>query len=125
MDTINLAKACRLMDGDKSLFNDLFQVIERSLEERYERLEAALASESAEDLEMYAHQLKGALRNVAADAACELLFQLEKCGLGNDFALAKQVYPQVRPAVNDLLTAFRSRTWEVAFAEYTKAGGTT
>ncbi len=67
MEVLNLHKAWRLVDGDKELFRDLFGLIDKSLDERHAHLDKALADRSAADLEMYAHQLKGALRNVAAD----------------------------------------------------------
>ncbi len=65
MDVINLEKAVRLMDGDQELFSDLFEIIEKSLPEKYANVEQAIAAESAVDLELYAHQFKGALRTSA------------------------------------------------------------
>jgi HPt (histidine-containing phosphotransfer) domain-containing protein len=117
MEIINVEKAVRLMDGDIDLFGDLFAIIEGSLPEKYANIEAALASESAEDLELYAHQLKGALRNVAADEACAFLERLEKCGAKNDFPLARELYPQVKPLVDRVLEVYRSRVWVPAFAK--------
>lgn len=115
MDTINLEKAVRLMDGDAELFGDLFAIIESSLPEKYANVERALAARNAEDLELYAHQFKGALRNVAADEACALLERLEKAGAQGDFALAAELYPQVRPVVDRVLEFFHGRTWVSAF----------
>lgn len=115
MDVINLEKAVRLMDGDQDLFSDLFAIIETSLPEKFQNIEAALAAESVEDLELYAHQFKGALRNVAADEACDLLGRLEKAGARGDFAQARELMPQVRPVVDRVLELYRSRTWVTAF----------
>ncbi len=115
MDIINVEKAFRLMDGDEQLFRDLFEIIEGSLEEKYRNVEAALASESSSDLELYAHQFKGAMRNVAAEEACALLEKLEKCGTRGDFAVARELYPQIRPVVDRVLEYFRSEAWVSAF----------
>lgn len=117
MDVINLEKAVRLMDGDQELFCDLFEIIESSLPEKYHNVEAAIAQGSAVDLELYAHQFKGALRNVAADEACALLERLEKAGSKGDFPLARELYPQVRPLVDKVLELYRSRTWVGAFSK--------
>ncbi len=117
MAVINLEKAVRLMDGDQELFADLFDVIEASLPEKYQNLEAALKSRSGDDLELYAHQFKGAMRNVAADEVCALLEQLEKCGPRGDFDLAVELYPRVKPLVDAVLEYFRSRAWVAAFAK--------
>jgi len=117
MDVINLEKAVRLMDGDKELFGDLFEIIENSLPEKYGAIEAALTAESAVDLELYAHQLKGALRNVAAEEVCALLEKLEKCGSRNDFPSAREIYPKVKPLVNEVLEYYRSRVWASAFTK--------
>ena len=115
MDVINLEKAVRLMDGDVELYSDLFAIIESSLPEKYHNVEAAIEAASAVDLELYAHQFKGALRNVAADEACALLEKLEKAGTRGDFALARELYPQVRPLVDQVLELYHSRTWVAAF----------
>ena len=115
MDVINLEKAVRLMDGDLDLFSDLFDIIETSLPEKFMNVEVALTAESAVDLELYAHQFKGALRNVAADEACALLEKLEKCGARGDFTQARELYPQVRPLVDKVLDLYRSRSWVSAF----------
>lgn len=115
MDVINLEKAVRLMDGDVDLFCDLFEIIENSLPERFENVEKALKARSTADLELYAHQFKGALRNVAADEACALLEKIEKAGTRGDFALAEELFPLIRPAVDRILEFYRSRTWLAAF----------
>lgn len=117
MDVINVEKAVRLMDGDQELFGDLFEIIESSLPEKYRNVEEAIRTESAVDLELYAHQFKGALRNVAADEACALLEKLEKCGTRVDFALARELYPQVRPIVDKVLEFYHSRSWVSAFSK--------
>lgn len=115
MDVINLEKAVRLMDGDRDLFSDLFAIIESSLPEKFHNIETALAAEAASDLELYAHQFKGALRNVAADEACALLERLEKAGARGDFALARELLPEVSPVVDKVLAVYHSRIWEPAF----------
>ena len=117
MDVINLEKAVRLMDGDQQLFSDLFDIIESSLPEKYRNVEAAIAAESAVDLELYAHQFKGAMRNVAAEEACAILEKLEKCGTRIDFAQARELLPLVRPAVDRVLDLYRSRSWVPAFSK--------
>jgi HPt (histidine-containing phosphotransfer) domain-containing protein len=115
MDVINLEKAVRLMDGDQELFSDLFEIIENSLPEKYRNVEKALADESATDLELYAHQFKGALRNVAADEACALLERLEKCGPRKDFVQGRELFAQVPPLVDKVFAYYRSRAWVSAF----------
>lgn len=115
MAVINLEKVVRLMDGSEELFRELMQIIEDSLPEKFSRLDAALETQNGEDLEMAAHQFKGALRNVAAEEACALLEKLEKCGLNSDFSQAKELYPQVKPAVEALFDYFRKGDWTKAF----------
>lgn len=115
MDVINFEKAVRLMDGDRDLFSDLFEIIENSLPEKFQNIETALSAESATDLELYAHQFKGALRNVAADEACALLERLERAGAKGDFALARELFPQVKPLVDRVLELYHSQSWVAAF----------
>jgi len=116
MDVINLEKAVRLMDGDQDLYRDLFDIIEKSLPEKYSNLEKALKAESADDLELYAHQFKGALRNVAADEACGVLERLEKCGPRKDFAQARELFAQVPALVDKVFAYYRTKAWVAAFA---------
>jgi len=112
---INLEKAVRLMDGDQVLFDDLFAILESSLPEKFHNVEEAIEAASSVDLELYAHQFKGALRNVAAEEACAVLDRLEKCGSRGDFAGARELYPQVKPLVDQVLDFYRSREWVSAF----------
>ena len=91
--------------------------IRPSLPEKYRNVEAAIRAESAVDLELYAHQFKGAMRNVAAEEACAILEKLEKCGTRLDFAQARELFPQVRPAVDRVLELYRSRSWVPAFTK--------
>ena len=118
MDVINLEKAARLMDGDQELFADLFALIENSLSEKYANIENALAAESPDDLELYAHQFKGALRNVAADETCALLERLEKCGPRKDFIQARELFAQVPSAVDKVFACYHSRVWVAAFTAH-------
>ena len=117
MHIVNLEKAVRLMDGDRQLFEDLFDVIEASLPEKYQNVEIAIGAESRTDLELYAHQFKGAMRNVAAEEVCVLLEKLEQCGPRGDFALARELYPQVKPLIDKVFEYFRSRAWVPAFSK--------
>lgn len=117
MSVINLEKAVRLMDGDQDLFCDLFELIESTLPEKFRNIEKALEEESGDDLELYAHQFKGAMRNVAAEEACALLERLEKCGVHRDFTLARELYPQVKPLIDQVLDFYRSRAWVSAFGQ--------
>ena len=115
MQVINLEKAVRLMDGDQELFADLFVIIEGSLSEKYHNIEKAIAEESSVDLELYAHQFKGAMRNVAAEETCALLEKLEKCGTQGDFVLARKLFPEMKPLVDKVFEFYRGRTWVSAF----------
>lgn len=115
MAVINLEKVVRLMDGSEELFRELMQIIEDSLPEKYSRLDAAVAAQNGDDLEMAAHQFKGALRNVAAEEACAILEKLEKCGVSGDFQLASELHLQVKPAVEALFDYFRKGDWSKAF----------
>lgn len=115
MATINLEKVVRLMDGSKDLFRELMQIIEDSLPEKFTRLDQAITNQNGEDLEMAAHQFKGALRNIAAEDACVLLERLEKCGLHSDFTTARDLHSQVKPLVDELLGYYRKGEWEKAF----------
>ena len=115
MEVINVEKAVKLMDGDQQLFCDLFDIIETSLPEKYRNVQKALDTESSSNLELYAHQFKGAMRNVAAEEACAVLEKLEKCGSRGDFAQARELFPLVQPAVDKVFEVYRSRNWVSAF----------
>jgi HPt (histidine-containing phosphotransfer) domain-containing protein len=115
MDIINLEKAKKLMDGDKDLYKELMVIVEGSIKEKYSNIELALKNRVPEDLEMYAHQFKGALRNMAADECCSILEELEKCGKQSDFSKAQELYHQVKPAVERFLEEYKTGKWEKSF----------
>ncbi|NNM54258.1 MAG: Hpt domain-containing protein [Spirochaetales bacterium] len=117
---LNAEKAARLLDGNKDLYRELIKTVETTLPERLDRLQKALTTHNSEDLEMYAHQLKGALRAVAADEACALLEQLEICGKQADFLTAAPLWPSVEPTVQRFLGVFRTEAW---ISEFTRRSG--
>lgn len=113
---LNAEKAARLLDGNKELYRELIKTVEATLSERIDHLQKALKTRNAEDLEMYAHQLKGALRAVAADEGCALLEQLEICGKQANFRTATTLWPHVEPTVQRFLEVFRTGDWTREFA---------
>ncbi len=113
---LNAEKAARLLDGNKDLYRELIKTVEATLPERLDHLQKALMTHNAEDLEMYAHQLKGALRAVAADEGCALLEQLEICGKQADFLTATTLWPQVEPSVQRFLGVFHTDAWTSEFS---------
>lgn len=117
MDPVDVDKAVRLVGGDAALFRELFTVIERSLPEKYARLDESLAAGLAPDLELYAHQTKGALRNVAAEGACQVLQALERCGAENRLADAPALYAEARQRIAELLAWYREGSWQAAFPD--------
>ncbi|NNM67778.1 MAG: Hpt domain-containing protein [Spirochaetales bacterium] len=118
MEIINTDKAARILAGDVELFKELMNIIENSLDEKYSRLETALAEGNGDDLELYAHQFKGALRNIAAEECCAALEKLEKCGATRDFPQARGLFDEVRPLVQRLFDFYRENTWEKDFLTY-------
>jgi HPt (histidine-containing phosphotransfer) domain-containing protein len=118
MEIINTEKAARILAGDVELYKELMTIIESSLDEKFHHLETALAEGNGDDLELYAHQFKGALRNIAADECCATLEKLEKCGATRDFSHARELYDEVRPLVRRLVDYYREKTWEKDFLAY-------
>ena len=116
---LNAEKAARLLDGNQELYLELIKTVEATLPERLEHLQGALTTHNATDLEMYAHQLKGALRAVAADEGCALLEQLELCGKQSDFLTAQNLWPYVKKTVERFLQVFHSGDWTSNFARWT------
>lgn len=118
MEIINTEKAARILAGDIELFTELMTIVENTLDEKFNHLETALAEGNGDDLELYAHQFKGALRNIAAEECCATLEDLEKCGATREFSHARELYDQVRPLVRRLFDFYKEKTWEKDFLAY-------
>jgi HPt (histidine-containing phosphotransfer) domain-containing protein len=73
MNIIDMDRAVIIADESPELFEDLFKMVIESLPEKYSNLETALENKDSDQIEMYAHQFKGALRNLAAQDSVQPL----------------------------------------------------
>jgi len=116
MSLIDMNKAVIIADESSELFEDLFKMVIDSLPEKYMNLEKALHTEDSSQVEMYSHQFKGALRNLAALESVELLEKMEHAAEKGNLELAKGLYPQMKDSVERLLSFFHDGSWRTYFS---------
>jgi HPt (histidine-containing phosphotransfer) domain-containing protein len=92
MNIIDMDRAVIIADESPELFEDLFKMVIESLPEKYSNLEKALETKDSDQIEMYAHQFKGALRNLAAQDSVNLLQEIENQG-------AKETMRRLKPCM--------------------------
>lgn len=109
------AKAAAVVGGDKKLFQDIFRMLEASLEERFASLEAAIAALDWTEIDERAHQFKGALRNFGAVTAVARLQVIEDAGRKRTPLAWAEHIAGVRTAVDALCEAYAAGEWKGAF----------
>ena len=116
MNIIDMDRAVIIADESPELFEDLFKMVIESLPEKYSNLETALENKDADQIEMYAHQFKGALRNLAAQDSVQLLQEIENQGAKGNHEKAKALYADLKPKVEKLQEFFEEGSWRTYFS---------
>ncbi|MEZ5066179.1 MAG: Hpt domain-containing protein [bacterium] len=80
MKTLDRNLLLENVDGDFELLRELVDLFHESCEEILGNLRQAVESSATDDVSRFAHQLKGALANLGAQAGAEAARQLESIG---------------------------------------------
>jgi signal transduction histidine kinase/DNA-binding response OmpR family regulator len=106
----NREEALERIGGDEELLNEVVELFLDDYREIVSRIEEAAKGEDAENLERGAHNLKGALKNLSADASSEIAEELERCGRERDFGGVEDLFAELRIELEHLkkeLDAYR------------------
>lgn len=89
---LNIRAAKNVVDGDEETLRELFQIFLEHLPEQMEQLRTAVQKNDGKNTRFYAHQIKGAMRNFAAETACTKAYTLEKAGNENRMNDAREFF---------------------------------
>jgi HPt (histidine-containing phosphotransfer) domain-containing protein len=112
---IQVRKAKHVVDGDEEIFAELLETFLEHLPEQMRPLETALEHMDDEKLRFYAHQLKGGLKNFAAEEASERAFALETAALKKEFEKARELLPLLQKEVENLKNYIKIGAWKKFF----------
>jgi len=104
LKTFNKAEALALMDGEEDLFREIVELFFDNCPSWMEVLEKSVQQSDAFLLEITAHKLKGALRNIAAERAAMFAQDLEKIGTSKDLTRAREIYTVLVEEITSLYT---------------------
>lgn len=88
LPAVNKKAALALVDGDEELFMEIAQVFLEDARAYVEKLRGALDANNAEEVEHYAHTLKGAAANICATAFKDTASDIESAARNKDLNLA-------------------------------------
>lgn len=83
---INITKAKINLDNDIDLLQELIDIFFEQYPAQLQALQTAVEKRDAVNVRYMGHQIKGSLRNFAAEGGCDAAYALEKAGEDNDFA---------------------------------------
>lgn len=96
-------KAMSVVENDKDLFNELFQIFLEDKDNTFSQIESALQENKSEIVERSAHSLKGALSNLGATTAVESAYTLEKLAHSNDALSIKAAFDELKNQINNFI----------------------
>jgi HPt (histidine-containing phosphotransfer) domain-containing protein len=114
---INTEKAKMIADNDIGLIRELLEVFLSHHREQLSAIKEAIKTEDGHSLHYAAHQIKGALRNFAAEAAEESAYELEKCGKLNELHCVDEKVKKLEQELGVLADYYYNYDWEKDFIE--------
>ena len=96
------------MDGEEDLLREIVDLFLVNCPKWLEDIKKAVQQSDAFLLEIAAHKLKGALRNIAAERAAMFAQDLEKIGKSKDLTRAQEIYTVLVEEITSLYTVLES-----------------
>ncbi len=112
---VNVSGACNVVDGDEEMLTDLFDIFLEHVPEQLKQLEKAVDNRNGENIQFYAHQIKGAMRNFAAETACTAAYQLEKAGKTGDFTNIQPLFADLQREIEVVKKYIEKKEWKKYF----------
>lgn len=112
---VNIPAAKAIVDGDGDIFRELLEIFLEHLPEQMGSLHSAITAEDGKNVRFFAHQIKGAMRNFAADEACDAAYRLEKAGKEQDFSKIDEYLSELRNETAVLKKYIEKKEWRKYF----------
>lgn len=95
---IDMEEALEIMDGDEELLKEIFDDFINDYPEIIAKIKETIEVGDAENLNSFAHQLKGMLKNVAATRVADIAFELETMGKEQDLSKVADIFDRLEEA---------------------------
>ncbi len=102
LQLINLHAALDRLGGDMDLVSEIAQDFLDTYQEAYQAVVRAAEAKNAQELQLTAHSIKGAVRNFGAEAAQVAAYRLEIMGRLNEFEGSDAALICLQVALEDL-----------------------
>ena len=112
---LNVHTARNVVDGDEEILQELFQIFLEHLPEQLGELQSALKEQDAKKVQFFAHQIKGAMRNFAAETACKRAYALERAGKENQLAESGTLFRSLAEEIDVLTLYIEKMGWKKYF----------
>jgi two-component system, sensor histidine kinase and response regulator len=112
---LNVRTAREVVDGDEEILEELFQIFIEHLPEQLEKIRTAVWKDDGGTVQFYAHQIKGAMRNFAAEEACTRAYALEKAGKEDNLAGSRVLFRNLTEEIEVLKKYIDKKGWKKYF----------
>ncbi len=109
---IHLNAAMEVVDGDKDLYQELFNEYLEALSHQINRLENLIQDKNGQALYREAHDLKGSSRNLCADQIAKHITLLEAKAQSDDYENAEKVFISMKKAIEDTTEYYLNIQWD-------------
>ncbi len=109
---IHVESAMEVVDGDKALYQELFNDYLTALSEQIMHIEEYINTRNSAQLQNIAHELKGASKNLCVDQIVKYITILENKAKENDFNTAKNVFLSMKKTIEDTTEYYLNIQWD-------------
>lgn len=95
---IDMEEALEIMDGDEELLKEIFDDFINDYPEVIAKIKETIEVGDADNLNSFAHKLKGMLKNVAATRVADIAFELETMGKEQDLSKVADIFDRLEEA---------------------------
>ncbi len=100
---INIERLRLLFDGDLSLLQQIFEIVQTDFPQLCAKLGQAIETENIELINRHAHTLKGSLANVGGDKASSIAAEIDASAAKKDLKECAKVFSGLQQAIDNFL----------------------
>ncbi len=89
---VNAFELKKQFRGDEDILHDLIDLFIEYSQNLIDDISKAIAFENGKNLKLHAHTMKGILKNLAAESASKISYELELLGLRQNFKAAHDLF---------------------------------
>jgi two-component system, sensor histidine kinase and response regulator len=107
-DSVDVNQLLERIDDDRALLEELVQLFKSDYPRGLAAVNSAIQAQSANELQLAGHSLKGVLSNLSASKAAALAADLEIQGKSNDLSQSKGTFEQLGREIEKVMSALEA-----------------